>query len=485
MAFDAILWAKLKSSASLVDGKVPSEQLPSYIDEVIEVASYSDLPQPGVAGKIYYTLDTRDSYRWGSSAYIIVNSGNIDGLAKVEDLSDLESTIEATYAKKTELVGLASESFVNEKIAEIQIPDVDLSNYYKKNETYSATQTDEKISAAIAAIEFPQTDLTGYATEKFVKDEIANINFPNPDLSEYAKRSELPVVPTDISAFNNDIGYLTEHQSLDGYAKLTDIPTDYITEIPEEYVTETELANYATKVFVEDAITNLDIPSTDLSEYAKIIEVEKSIEDAVTGLATEAQLAHKADDILFTENYVVGNAIGAFAIGDSVKDLSIKTILIKLLNLTVAEPETPDKITTENIIEGYTSQDGGKTFTAVNNAAVITDDSLESKDLNGVFEDAEGNVGYQIQYNTIENDSVAKVYIDPQYEIVEIQSWNPALSKWTTFDSECWVWSESPTLETVSISDGETTQMRVYTYNIDYADERGSCEFRFVVQAVN
>jgi hypothetical protein len=35
----------------------------------------------------------------------------------------------------------------------------------------------------------------------------------------------IPTVPTLISAFENDKGYLTEHQSLDGYAKTTDIPS--------------------------------------------------------------------------------------------------------------------------------------------------------------------------------------------------------------------------------------------------------------------
>lgn len=38
--------------------------------------------------------------------------------------------------------------------------------------------------------------------------------------------TEIPVVPTKVSAFENDKGYLTEHQSLEGYAKTTDIPTD-------------------------------------------------------------------------------------------------------------------------------------------------------------------------------------------------------------------------------------------------------------------
>lgn len=32
-------------------------------------------------------------------------------------------------------------------------------------------------------------------------------------------------MPTNVSAFTNDSGYLTEHQSLDGYAKVSEIPT--------------------------------------------------------------------------------------------------------------------------------------------------------------------------------------------------------------------------------------------------------------------
>ena len=37
-------------------------------------------------------------------------------------------------------------------------------------------------------------------------------------LAEYAKKTELPTVPTKVSAFENDKGYLTQHQSLDAYA---------------------------------------------------------------------------------------------------------------------------------------------------------------------------------------------------------------------------------------------------------------------------
>lgn len=46
------------------DGKVPSEQLPSYVDDVVEVSTEAGLPQPGESGKIYVTADTNLIYRW-------------------------------------------------------------------------------------------------------------------------------------------------------------------------------------------------------------------------------------------------------------------------------------------------------------------------------------------------------------------------------------------------------------------------------------
>ena len=42
------------------------------------------------------------------------------------------------------------------------------------------------------------------------------------DLSD---KPTIPVVPTNVSAFINDAGYLTQHQSLDDYAKKTDVNT--------------------------------------------------------------------------------------------------------------------------------------------------------------------------------------------------------------------------------------------------------------------
>ena len=43
--------------------------------------------------------------------------------------------------------------------------------------------------------------------------------------SDLSNKPTIPVVPTNVSAFINDVGYLTQHQSLDDYAKKTDVNT--------------------------------------------------------------------------------------------------------------------------------------------------------------------------------------------------------------------------------------------------------------------
>lgn len=65
--------------------KVPSANLPSYVDDVVEVANYTALPSPGEIGKIYLTLDTNYEYRWGGSVYIQITNGLIASTADVPE----------------------------------------------------------------------------------------------------------------------------------------------------------------------------------------------------------------------------------------------------------------------------------------------------------------------------------------------------------------------------------------------------------------
>ena len=55
-------------------GKVPSSQLPSFVDDVIEAANFAALPAEGEGGKIYVTLDDNKTYRWGGTAYAEISA---------------------------------------------------------------------------------------------------------------------------------------------------------------------------------------------------------------------------------------------------------------------------------------------------------------------------------------------------------------------------------------------------------------------------
>lgn len=70
--------ANLKGAANGVaeldaNGKVPSSQLPSYVDDVLEYDSLSNFPSTGETGKIYVAKDTNKTYRWSGTAYVEIS----------------------------------------------------------------------------------------------------------------------------------------------------------------------------------------------------------------------------------------------------------------------------------------------------------------------------------------------------------------------------------------------------------------------------
>lgn len=54
-------------------GIIPSAQLPSYVDDVIEVDTFSNLPGTGESGKIYIVQDTNLTYRWSGTGYVEIS----------------------------------------------------------------------------------------------------------------------------------------------------------------------------------------------------------------------------------------------------------------------------------------------------------------------------------------------------------------------------------------------------------------------------
>ncbi len=95
----------LDLKADLVDGKVPSSQLPSYVDDVVEVANFASLPVTGETGKIYITLDTNFIYRWTGSTYVEIKDSSAVWGAITGTLSNQTDLQNALNAKQNQLNG--------------------------------------------------------------------------------------------------------------------------------------------------------------------------------------------------------------------------------------------------------------------------------------------------------------------------------------------------------------------------------------------
>ena len=53
-------------------GIIPANQLPSYVDDVLEFATLANFPSVGEAGKIYIAIETNKTYRWTSTVYVAI-----------------------------------------------------------------------------------------------------------------------------------------------------------------------------------------------------------------------------------------------------------------------------------------------------------------------------------------------------------------------------------------------------------------------------
>lgn len=61
------------------DGKVPSAQLPSFVDDVLEYSQKSSFPATGESGKIYIDLSNNTTWRWSGSAYVQIKGDLVIG----------------------------------------------------------------------------------------------------------------------------------------------------------------------------------------------------------------------------------------------------------------------------------------------------------------------------------------------------------------------------------------------------------------------
>lgn len=184
------------------------------------------------------------------------------------------------------------------------------------------------IQNAIDDIEFPETDLTGYATEEYVRNKIAEAQLEDEeiDLSGYATKEDIKNFITEIpdnyveeeelqSALDEVTKELNEHlTSEDEEFQIADDKGLVAFKVSKEGVTHVavlkigqEAEEAATKQYVDEAIDNIEFPVTDLTGYA----TEQFVKDEVADLVNSAPEALDTLGELATAMKEKGDAIEA------------------------------------------------------------------------------------------------------------------------------------------------------------------------------
>ena len=124
-------------------GKVPSSQLPSYVDDVLEYDTRTSFPGTGESGKIYVSADNNKTWRWSGTDYVEISPGVVIGTTTgtaydggkgtaletwknaVDDLSAVTSINTPTASTTTVTLPITKTALVNEKTtssANVEIP---------------------------------------------------------------------------------------------------------------------------------------------------------------------------------------------------------------------------------------------------------------------------------------------------------------------------------------------------------------------------
>ena len=171
--------------------------------------------------------------------------------------------------------------------------------------------TESYVDNAIGAIDFPQTDLTGYATEEFVSNAIAEI--PTPDVSgQIGAHNTSEAAHEDIrQAINTAKEELSESIVAESDEwKVVDEAGNIIFSVDVSGAHTTKLTlngeNAATEAYVDEAIANIDIPEADLTGYATEQWVEnKNYLTEHQDISGKSDIGHKhiLEDITDLPNY--------------------------------------------------------------------------------------------------------------------------------------------------------------------------------------
>ena len=241
-------------------GLVPSSQLPSYVDDVLEYANLAGFPVTGETGKIYVALDTNKIYRWSGATYIEVSAtvgtiwGGITGT--LSNQTDLQN---ALNAKQNNLSGTG---FVKSTAGTISY---DTATYYP----YPTGDTTQYVGGDGSLISFPVAgqsgtivrlvrNNTGATLTKGTVIYISGATGNNPVVSKAIATGDATSAQTfglcQANIANNATGYVVVMGDLIG------LDTSAFTEGQQVYLSSTTAGTYtATKQYAPNHLVYIGV----------------------------------------------------------------------------------------------------------------------------------------------------------------------------------------------------------------------------------
>lgn len=228
-------------------GKVPSSQLPSYVDDVIE-GYYSSGKFyynedrtgeiSGETGKIYTDLISNKTYRWGGSAYVEISTSlaigttagtaydGASGAKNASDISSLQNRVSTNTADIEALrINTAAKTHTH-TFASITNKPTTLSGYgitdaYNKAQVYGTTEADARFVRASVTSTYSNdphvVQLTGKSKIVNAGYDGITLSYSEVDNDNELERNSIVINSAGIS-FKINGSYVT-------FAKSSDIPT--------------------------------------------------------------------------------------------------------------------------------------------------------------------------------------------------------------------------------------------------------------------
>lgn len=171
--------------------------------------------------------------------------------------------------------------------------------------------------------------LSGYATQTWVKNQ--GYLTEHQSLAEYALKTEIPIVPTKVSAFENDAGYLTSHQSLKDYATKSWVQN-------QGYLTQhQDISGLATKLelqTVEDKIPTIPTKVSAFENDAGYLTKHQSL----ANYALKSELPKNVSDLTNDVKYITASGAPVQSVNGQTGTVSLNANDVGALPSTTTIP---------------------------------------------------------------------------------------------------------------------------------------------------